>query len=136
MTAAPRGIATVKSRSKGRTARYSTPLTEVTTTPSGRPIRSSWFTEPFAVWNCAPAASTMEWRRPFGSIRAIRSPASNGPRLTPDGGCSTIRDSVEPELPARPEPCVADLDAGPGVQVLVALAHRHQHVVNSRLLLE
>src|SRR5687768_5788731 len=104
--------------------------------PSARPIRSSWLTAPLAVWNWPPALSTTEWRRPFGSVRVTRSPARNGPRLTPEGTSSAIPDSEQSELPARAKSEVTDGDARAGVQVFLALAHRQQHIVHGSLLLQ
>ena len=70
---------TVNSFSSGLMAKNCVPPVEFTTMPSGRAISSSWLTAPLAVWNCPPAVSTTECRRPFGSVRVIRSPAWNGP---------------------------------------------------------
>src|SRR4051794_41754015 len=85
MTAAPRGMVTVYSFSSGRSARELVPPTDVTTTPSGRPISSSWSTAPLVVWNRPPAASTTECRRFLLLVSVIRSPATNGPIRAPDG---------------------------------------------------
>ena len=78
-------MVTVNSFSSGRMARNAVPPTELTTTPSGPPMSSSWLTPPLVVWNVPPRASSTECRRPLGSVRVIRSPAWSGPIRTPDG---------------------------------------------------
>src|SRR3712207_3184611 len=81
-------MVTVNSFSRGRMARNGVPPAEVTTTPSGEAITSPWRTAPLVVWNSPPSTSTIEWRRPLGSCRVIRSPAWSDPRRTPDSAPS------------------------------------------------
>src|SRR5215213_9247261 len=86
-TAAPRGMETTNSLSRGRNTRYSPPADEAMLNPSRRPIRSSWSMEPRLVKNCLPAWRQRLWRRPFVSVSRTHSPSSSGPRCTPDQAC-------------------------------------------------
>ena len=59
-------------------------------------------------------ASTIECRRPLGSVRVIRSPACSGPSRTPENwACSAIADTEESELPARAIGAARDLHPAP-----------------------
>src|SRR3954451_13159207 len=79
---------TTNSFSSGRNTRYSPPAEEVMLNPSRRPIRSSWSIDPRLVKNCLPACRQMLCRRPLVSVSRTHSPASSGPRCTPDHDCA------------------------------------------------
>src|SRR3954451_3072183 len=74
-TVAPRGIDSTKSDSSGRRARYSTPPVELTITPSGRPIKSSWAMAPLWVWKSLPFSNTTVCSLPLLSLSCTRSPS-------------------------------------------------------------
>ena len=68
------------------------PFAEVTTLPSGSPIRSSCGRPPRWVWKAPPSRSVIVWITPRGSVSWTRSPARKGPRrrasamlVTPEG---------------------------------------------------
>src|SRR4051794_26039130 len=75
---------TTTSVSRGRNTRYPPPADDVMLNPSRRPIRSSWSIDPRLVKNCLPACRQMLCRRPLVSVSRTHSPASSGPRCTPD----------------------------------------------------
>ncbi len=78
--AAPRGIDMTKSESRGRSARYSSPLLLTTTDASGRPTISACGITPRWLWNSPARTSVIVLRRPFGPVSCTRSPYWNGPR--------------------------------------------------------
>ena len=107
--------------------------TEVTTTPSGPAIRSSCATAPLVVWNSPPAASTIECRRPLGSVRVIRSPACERSPADAGGRAGRRQPPLMPHSPScqpGPKEVGAHLDPGPGVEVLVGLADRQHDQVH------
>ena len=83
LSAASRGIDTMKSCRSGRNTENCPPPTDTATTPSGPPINASWAIPPLVVWKVPPTTSRIECRRPLASERVTRSPARRGPVPTP-----------------------------------------------------
>src|SRR6266576_2325709 len=69
----------------GRTARSRAPSWVVTTTPSGRPMRSSCWMSPVWIECFSPTRSRTRWRLPTLSIRRITSPSVMGLSEPPPG---------------------------------------------------
>src|SRR5512133_367457 len=130
-------MVTVNSFSSGLMAKNGVPPVEVTTIPSGWEINSSCLTEPLAVWNWPPATSRTECRRPFGSVRVIRSPGASGPERTPESwSCSGIADAEKSKLPAGPKGTTRHLDSAAYVEMFVGLADRQHGQIDGGLFLE
>src|SRR5512133_2553225 len=130
-------MVTVNSFSSGLMAKNGVPPVEVTTIPSGWEINSSCLTEPLAVWNWPPTTSRTECRRPFGSVRVIRSPGASGPERTRESWSgSGIADAEKTKLPAGPERTTRHLDSAAHVEMFVRLADRQHGQIDGGLFLE